>query len=136
MIEILWRKSLPTSVLQMAEIKFDSYQSWQLLHDTISEANGTQGRDLQSLCIWQSHFPEYNNHLRIRSWTKLEIKTPRPGNHLIAIQAFLDVLGDPHREEISLMYKMRELLLTEGGRETIFKDKKCLEILELKHSTC
>lgn len=77
MIEILQRKNLPTSVLQMAEIKFDSYQSWQLLHDTISEENGTQGRDLLSVCIWQSHFPEYNNHPRICSWTKLEIKTPK-----------------------------------------------------------
>lgn len=57
-------------------------QVWQLpelttSHDTISEENGTQDRDLLSLCLWQSYFPDYNKHPRMCYWTKLEIKTPK-----------------------------------------------------------
>lgn len=107
-------KNLPTSVLQMAEIKFDSSQSWQLLHDTISEENGTQDRDLLSLCFWQSYFPECNKHPRIYYWTELEIKTPKAWKPFNCYSSISESAWSPSQEN-SLMHKTRELLVTGVG---------------------
>lgn len=52
------------------------------------------------------------------------------------IQAFLEALVDPHREENSLLHKRRELLVTEGRKKAIFKDQNWLGMPEIKRSMC
>lgn len=62
----------------MVEVTFDSYQSWQLLQDTISEEKGTQGRDRYPFAfdrvIFQSttHIPGYAIELRNKDPQSLE----------------------------------------------------------------
>lgn len=135
MIEIPWRENPPTSALHMAEIKFDSYQSWQLLHDTISDENGTQGRDLLSLCFWQSHFPEYYKHLRIYSWTELELETPNAWKPFNCCSSISGSAWRPSQGG-KFPYAPEEWIANNSGRKAIIKDKNWLRMPELKRSVC